>query len=49
MRYLVLYPVEVDPDLHELGGRPRHSLRVLAADVDHLVATRRSAKAVLGL
>ena len=49
MRYRELFPAEVaDLDLRELGARPLQSLRDLAADVEHLVATRRSAKAVRG-
>ena len=47
MRYRALFPTElVDVDLSDLGARPLEELRDLARDVEFLVSTRRSAKAV---
>ena len=46
-RYRALFPTEVvDVDLSNLGARPLEALRDLARDVEFLVSTRRSAKAV---
>jgi hypothetical protein len=47
MRYRALFQSEVeDIDLSNLGGRPLGELRDLVRDVEFLVSTRRSAKAV---
>jgi hypothetical protein len=50
MRYRALFPTElVDVDLTDLGARPIEELRDIARDVEFLVSTRRSAKAVRGM
>ena len=50
MRYRALFQSEVeDIDLSDLGARPLEELRDLARDVEFLVSTRRSAKAVRGM
>jgi hypothetical protein len=50
MRYRALFPTElVDVDLSDLGARPLEELRDIARDVEFLVSTRRSAKAVRGM
>jgi len=50
MRYRALFQSEVeDIDLSALGTRPLEELRDLARDVEFLVSTRRSAKAVRGM
>ena len=50
MRYRTLFPTElVDVDLSDLGARAIEELRDLARDVEFLVSTRRSAKAVRGM
>jgi hypothetical protein len=50
MRYRALFGSElVDVDLSDLGARPLEELRDVARDVEFLVSTRRSAKAVRGM